>query len=143
MKLCEITQNPLISDPKYESVRKKAKDGILVWRGISPYGPADPGDFGTGTYYSTNKFRAKYHGSTNGAKQYHLKFNNPIVLGTSAAYDLADQYNTLHGSLDERRAASLLLNNDLRKAGFDGLISVSKPVRSNFTELEIVDLRIN
>lgn len=131
-KVPRFTQSPL-----YKSVYDKAKTvGIPAWRGTTPHrGPADPGDFGYGPYYTTSKSRAQAYGRD--PQKQLLKFKNPLVVDVEQAYDLADWYKTIHGTHNQRLMGSRQLTQDVRLLGHDAIISVSpKRGRGDRTELE-------
>lgn len=122
---------------------KLTNGGISVWRGVnSMKRPADPGDFGSGTYHSTSKARAaQYAGSSGTLTQRTLTFNNPLVLSAKDAYKFQDHFDTLHAKTPaERQANSDALRDHLMGRGHDGLVSVNKG-RDGRTELEVVDYR--
>jgi hypothetical protein len=124
----------------YESIYKKATtDGLKLWRGWKTAGdsPADPGDFGAGTYYTTHQVRAKQYGPD--LKQHTIIFKNPLVMTVKQAYDLADKYHTVRGTQEERKNGALEMSRYLRSRGHDCLIAVT--VFRGVHELEVVDFR--
>lgn len=124
----------------YARIGERARTGLKVWRGERcDHRPSDPGDFGAGKYYSTSRARARSYGGLAGTRQHVIQFDNPFVITVSAAYDLAEQYGTIHGTLEQRLAAARKLTSDLKSQGYDGLIAVNQRRRRNtVTELEIV-----
>jgi len=112
-------------------VEKAKTIGLRVYRGERPgVPPADPGDFGAGTYWSTRKARARQYGSV---RREVLIFKNPLAVTVTEAYDLAEKYDTLHAK--DRVSASRKMSQDLLDAGYDAVIAI------HGAELEIVDLR--
>jgi hypothetical protein len=134
--------NRVILGIEYHSVVESAKQGLQVWRGEQIlHQPSDPGDFGSGKYYTTRRSRARgYSGSDGVIFRIILVFNNPFVIGVSEAYDLAQYYGTIHGTLEQRLAAARQMTGDFQLQGYDGFIAVSHKkwgIRS-YSELEIV-----
>jgi hypothetical protein len=135
MRYRQLCETDLVSDPRYAAVAERIKTGLKVWRGErTEHRPADPGDFGAGQYYSTSRLRARSYGTVRGVL---LTFRNPFVIDVHAAYDLAEQYGTIHGSTEQRLAAARQMTADIRAKGYDGFIAVNPDFRGR-TELEIV-----
>ena len=129
-------------DPYAHLKQKLTGDGVHVWRGVnSQRRPADPGDFGSGTYHSTSRARAyEYAGSAGSLNHTTLTFKNPLVLSTEDAYKFQDRFDTLHGTPAQRQANADALRDHIVARGHDGLVSVSKS-RDGRSELEVVDYR--
>lgn len=111
-----------------------------LYRGIGYIKPADPGDFGIGLYYSSNKSRAKQYG--NRILHVEVGLDNPLYLSVEKAYDLADKYGTIRGNLpigygigkrEDRELAAKWMTRDLQKKGYDGIVVTEKD-----GELEVV-----
>lgn len=126
-------------------IKTRFSSGVRVWRGVGNQ-PADPGDFGVGTYYSTQRARAINYGTLT---QTVVKFSNPLVLSTDEAYEqLADRFGTISGipgdpspgasKASSRLAGARAATAALKAAGHDGLVVVN--TTSNFPDLEIVKL---
>lgn len=124
----------------FARVEQAAKRGLNLWRGLKPEGvpPADPGDLGAGTYWTSIRYRAKCYGKPMRAR---LQFDNPLVLAMADAYALADAFGSL-ATHDEQYRRAHGLRAWLIERGHDALIAVREDKRRGFyTELEVVDLR--
>jgi hypothetical protein len=115
---------------------------MRVWRGTNNYAndgshkPSDPGDFGAGTYHSTQFYRARCHGAP---AQRIVTLKNPFIASVESAYtQIADVFDTIHA--DDRVQASRNATRALQAAGFDGIVSINDYKRRPFCggELEIV-----
>jgi hypothetical protein len=101
------------SQPKYPFVR-------TVYRGSREGGPADPGDLGIGTYWSTSLAMARQYGSVSKER---VRLTNPIYMDLPTINRWLERYDTLHGSMRQRKAEATRMTNDLRQAGYDGIVA--------------------
>jgi len=134
---------PIVTPPKEEKVKKPKSVKMTVYRGVRPKLPgkeyaSDPGDFGRGIYYTTNKSMARAYGIDKKIETIKLELKNPLQLTEEEAYDLAEKYNTLGHGVDEatRIKNAERMTKDLLAQGYDGIISTDK---RGFKE--IVDFR--
>jgi len=131
---------PQETTDEFEGVREAAKEGIGVFRGVLPEQPgkgfaSDPGDFGRGRYWTTSGQRAEAIAGKEAVEPGTVKLDNPLILDTDEAYDLAEKYGTVTG--EARMEGSQKLTDDMLAAGYDGIIVVGqKP-----GELEIVEFQ--
>jgi hypothetical protein len=128
----------------FARVAAAARRGLDLWRGIKPADvpPADPGDLGAGTYWTSARARARCYGTT--VIRRRLRFENPLVLSQGAAYDLGEQFGSLSAGRAEQTRRALAMRAWLKARGHDALIAVreySRRERGAYTELEVVDLR--
>jgi hypothetical protein len=116
-----------LSPATQERIRAKLRAGMPLWRGENTYAngshkPADPGDHGAGTYYTTSFFRARCHGQP---KQHVVRLSNPFVATDEAAYDqIEGRFDTLHAK--DREAASRRATLAMQAAGYDGVVSINE-----------------
>ena len=83
-----------ISPARLRSIRKRLRAGLIVWRGIG-HKPADPGDLGRGTYYSSKRMRAANYGQ---ATRHSIVLLNPLILTREESYtQIADRFGTISG----------------------------------------------
>ena len=92
---------------------------VHAYRGVDKTGPADPGDLGIGTYYSTSISAAKQYGTLT---ESGIHLSNALRLNGEQAFKLTEKYGTLHGLSTERLAGAAKLTRDLVQQGYDGLI---------------------
>jgi hypothetical protein len=91
-----------------------------VFRGTRETGPADPGDLGIGTYWTTSEPMARQYGTVSRAR---VRLNNPIYMDLPTINRWMKRYNTIRGTDEQRRAEATRMTNDLRKAGYDGIVA--------------------
>jgi hypothetical protein len=105
-------------------VRRWFRNGKVCYRGeSSSCRPSDPGDLGVGTYFTTEKARARCYGKVG---TWVVTLKNPLVLSDHVAYEvIAERYMTCRGDWDRRKAGAVAATRMLRCLGFDGLVSVS------------------
>jgi hypothetical protein len=127
-------------------IRSRLQTGMEVWRGIRLEGrPADPGDFGRGTYFSTSHCRAGCHGTT---FRMNLRLANPLILTVEEAYtQIADRFGTITGMAGDpssgagdfspRGLRAAEASAAMRALGYDG-VAVVTPRRSGGSEIELV-----
>jgi hypothetical protein len=134
-----------LKDATCERLRTRLRVGMNVWRGTNggAHRPADPGDFGRGTYYSTSFFRAQCHGKVS---RVSLRLDNPLILTVEEAYSqIADRFLTVRGTSDyagagpfsDRELRALEATQAMIDLGYDGVVSVT-PRKNGGSELEIV-----
>lgn len=93
----------------------------LVYRGTGRPTPADPGDFGSGKYHTTDKERARQYGPN--LEEHLIQLENPLVLSEEDAYTLiTDRFNTIHAK--DREAACVKAMEWIKGQGHDGVVSV-------------------
>lgn len=93
---------------------------VTVYRGISGT-PADPGDLGRGTYYTSDPSYAKQYGRLTSDK---IKLRNPLVLKGNDALKLISEYKTVEEQvLKKREKNSARLTFELLKKGYDGIVA--------------------
>jgi len=93
----------------------------LVYRETGTLMPADPGDFGSGKYHTTDKERARQYGPN--VEKHHIQLKNPLVLSEEDAYiQITDRFNTIHAA--DREAACLRAMDWIKEQGHDGVVSV-------------------
>lgn len=122
--------------------------GMTLHRGVKEAGraPADPGDFGQGTYYSTSQARARCYGKLTSST---VKLSNPLILTDEEAYtQIADRFGTISGvpgqpcsrirQPDARPACSATATATLRAEGYDGVVALNLGVNLGNGELEVV-----
>lgn len=121
-----------------------------VWRGIRAEGrPSDPGDFGSGTYFSTSHCRASCHGTT---FRMRLSLKSPLILTVDEAYtQIADRFGTISGIANQPTGAGDFSPRGLRSAeatttmlalGYDG-VAVVTPRHNGSSEIEFVRFPTN
>lgn len=102
------------AQPKYPFVR-------TIYRGVREGGPTDPGDLGIGTYWTTSQAMAKQYGTV--TKQ-RVRLNNPFYMDLETARRwIPERYDTINGTFEQRKAEATRMTNDLRKAGYDGIVA--------------------
>jgi pterin-4a-carbinolamine dehydratase/GNAT superfamily N-acetyltransferase len=112
-----------LSQTTINALKERLVTGVVVYRGVKPAGsaPADPGDFGRGTYFSSKAYRAQTYGRLTSEK---LTLQNPLVLSAHEAYDkLTNLHDTIHGKNRETNAK--LVTQKLQARGYDGLAIVN------------------
>jgi hypothetical protein len=93
----KILTTEFLSEKTKDRLRNKIISGIPVRRGVRKTSlnrgyMHDPGDFGRGIYYDTNYYRAKSYGEVIKGV---VALNNPIVLSTREAYEIAENFQTV------------------------------------------------
>ena len=99
--------------PRYPFVR-------TIYRGTRKEGPFDPGDLGIGTYWTTSEPMARAYGKVTKAR---IRLNNPFYMDGPTITRWIERYDTLHGTWEQRKAEATRMTNDLRKAGYDGIVA--------------------
>ena len=107
-----------------QHIRAQFASGKRVFRGTQPvHCPADPGDFGIGTYHTTSKARARCHGRV---AEHVVTLHNPLVMESGKVYELiAERFMTCRGTMASRKTGAVAATRVLRCLGFDGVVSVS------------------
>jgi len=131
-----------LSDATRSRIRAKLQSGMRLWRGTNEYAngshkPADPGDHGAGTYYTTSFYRARCHGRQ--PKQHVVTLNNPFIATDKCAYDqIEGRFDTLHAA--DRELASRRATWAMQAAGYDGVVSINerKWTKPPHSEWEVV-----
>jgi len=90
-----------------------------LYRGVSGNGPADPGDLGVGTYYSTSEAVASSYGTV--IREF-ITLKNPYFIDSKTASSLVEEFGTLRGNLDDRLEAAKKMTRKYMKIGHDGFI---------------------
>lgn len=119
-----LNLNKTLSAKTVSRLQNRFSKGVVLFRGIKPKGatPSDPGDLGVGEYYSSSYYRAKEYGTV---VEKRIILSNPLILAEEEAYErIADKYNTIIGTLAQRKLGAIKATEDLIKQGFDGLVSV-------------------
>ena len=114
--------------------------GIAVYRGVRQEGrsPADPGDFGVGSYHSSSAARARQYGALT---QTMLQLHNPLILTATEAYDkLTHLHDTVTAPMAQRQENAALLTKKLQARGYDGLVIINN---KRFGEIEYVQFPEN
>lgn len=102
------------AQPRYPFVR-------TIYRGVGEKGPQDPGDLGIGTYWTTAISTARQYGTV---IKKRVRLTNPFYMDRETALRwIPERYDTLHGTLEQRKAEATRMTSDLRKAGYDGIVS--------------------
>lgn len=91
-----------------------------VYRGTREGGPADPGDLGIGTYWTTSEPMARQYGAITKSR---IRLTNPIYMDLPTINRWLKRYKTLRGTLERRKAEAARMTADLRKAGYDGIVA--------------------
>lgn len=92
-----------------------------AYRGESSRGPADPGDLGVGTYYSTSKAYAKCYGTVT---KHEVELQSPFFMRGDQARFFVELHGTLRGSWDQRKENAQALTDYLRDMGHDGIVAM-------------------
>tara|TARA_Y100000034_G_scaffold118135_1_gene158479 strand:+ start:1161 stop:1637 length:477 start_codon:yes stop_codon:yes gene_type:complete len=113
-----------VAEQTVESLRQRLATGMMLWRGVKGEGvaPADPGDLGIGTYYSTAKARAKQYGDLTQDK---IVLQNPLIMTDHEAYrTIADEFQTVIGTTESRKRGAIAATKKMMEDGHDGLVSI-------------------
>lgn len=92
----------------------------------------DPGDFGAGEYWSSNKAQARTYAGNGFVRCETIVLHRPILLSVKEAYDLAEEFGTItgdpdrpgtgSGDMDKRRVCSQVMREFMLMLGYDGMV---------------------